>query len=80
MRAAAARAVAAAGKRRRVSRHPALPARAEDFRQGSKEGPNNSILEWFRRRGIRPNLSPFPPNQSLARLIRERALPGARNL
>jgi hypothetical protein len=45
-----------------------------------EEGLNNAILAWFRRRGLRPSLSPLPPEQALTRLIRERAIRRARKL
>jgi hypothetical protein len=46
----------------------------------ARDGLNNSILDSFRRRGLRPSLSPLPPDRTLARLIRERTILGARNL
>jgi Domain of unknown function (DUF4157) len=71
----AADAVAAGGSAR-VQSHAGQPSIARK----PKEGLNNAILAWFRRRGLRPSLSPLPPDQALTRLIRERAIRGARKL
>jgi hypothetical protein len=54
------------------------PCPGEGGCRSHKEGLNNAILAWFRRRGFRPSRSPLPLDPSLTRLIRERAIRGAR--
>jgi polyisoprenoid-binding protein YceI len=59
---------------------PADDATDPPHADSSREGLNNAILAWYRHRGLRLSLSPLPPDQALTRLIRERAIRGARKL